>query len=118
MNTTEFSLRSENRGAVTLIYTHGPLNEAAGAAILRLVQEKLDQGVTRFVIDFGLAVSITSPCVASILEIAEKIVDEKSGRLVFAGLTDLNLKVFEMVGILLYAESCRNVQEAEVQALM
>lgn len=118
MNSMDFSLRSEARGAVTLIYTHGPLNEEAGAAIVKLVQEKIDQGVTRFVVDFGLAASITSPCVASILEIAEKIVDEKSGRLVFSGLTDLNLKVFEMVGILLYAESCQSLQEAEVHALI
>jgi len=118
MMNTEFALRSEKRGAVTIIYAQGPLNEDAGNAIVRLVVEKLNEGATRFVVDFGHAVAITSPCVASILEIAEKIVDEKSGRLVVSGLTDLNLKVFEMVGILLYAESCSTTQEAETQALI
>lgn len=118
MNNKDFSLTLESRGAVTLIHTHGPLNEEAGVELVKLVQEKIDQGVKRFVLDFGLAASVTSPCVASILEIAEKVVDEKNGRLILAGLTDLNLKVFEMVGILLYAEFCRSLQEAEVQALM
>ncbi|HEY9069189.1 MAG TPA: STAS domain-containing protein [Candidatus Ozemobacteraceae bacterium] len=116
MNIEAFSIQTERRGEVTIISLRGPLNEDAGRQLVEQVVGELAAGRTRFVVDFGNAVAITSPCVASVLEIAEKIVDEKGGRLIVSGLTDLNVKVFEMVGILLYAESCRTLQDAEVQA--
>ena len=113
-----FSLRVDVKGQVVTIHTTGPLSEDAGNQLVVVAQEKLDAGFTRFIIDFGHALTISSPSVAAILDTAEKIVDGKGGKLVVSGLTDLNMKVFEMVGIFLYAEACPTTQEAEVQVLL
>ncbi len=114
----DFSVRIEVRGKVAVVYTQGPLTEDAGSKLSTVVQQKIDEGFVRFIFDFGHALTISSPTVAAILDLAERIVDGKGGRLVVSGLTDLNMKVFEMVGIFLYAESCPTTQEAEVQVLL
>ena len=114
----EFGLDIEVKDKFVVVKSHGRLPESAGTIIEAAFAEKIGEGFTRFILDLGMVTTISSPVVASILDVAEKIVDGKAGRLVVTGLTDLNLKVFEMVGIFLYAEECPTLNEAEVQALM
>ncbi|NLI76171.1 MAG: STAS domain-containing protein [Candidatus Riflebacteria bacterium] len=110
-----FTIRVQAKGDVTLVFIKGALVEEAGVALAAEVGPKIDEGCKRFVIDFGHSLTISSPTVATILDLAERIVDGKGGKLIVSSLTDLNMKVFEMVGIFLYAEACPTVQEAEVQ---
>jgi len=114
----DFSIKIEVHGEVVVVYTQGPLTEDAGNELMSEVSKKLSENFTRYIFDFGHALTISSPSVAAILDLAEKIVDGKGGRLVVSGLTDLNMKVFEMVGIFLYAESCLTTKEAEIQVLL
>ncbi len=113
-----YSIRVETKGDVTTVYLKGSLVEEAGVALGTEVSKKIDEGGKRFVFDFGYSLTISSPTVATILDLAERIVDGKGGKLIVSSLTDLNMKVFEMVGIFLYAEACPTVQEAEIQAML
>ena len=110
-----FGIKVEVRGKVAIIILDGFLDETAGQAMHQAVQQKIDEKFTRFVFDFQNVKNICSPSVAAILELAEKITDTLSGKVVISGLSELNLKIFEMVGIFLYADACNTVQEAEVK---
>lgn len=116
-NRDAFTVRVQTKGELVTVYIKGALVEDAGVALAAEVTKKIDEGNKRFVFDFGHSLTISSPTVATILDLAERIVDGKSGKLIVSGLTDLNMKVFEMVGIFLYAEACPTVQEAETQAM-
>ncbi len=114
----DFDVRFELNGKIVKIFVQGPLKEEAGQDLRAIVERKLEEGLTRFVFDFGNSRAMSSPAVATVLDLAEMIVDAKSGKLIISGLTDLNMKVFEMVGIFMYAEACATHMEAEVRALM
>ncbi|HNV72382.1 MAG TPA: hypothetical protein PKO06_21920 [Candidatus Ozemobacteraceae bacterium] len=114
----DFDVRFELSGKVAKIFVQGPLKEEAGLDLRSIVERKIEEGFTRFVFDFGNSRAMSSPAVATVLDLAEMIVDSKSGKLIISGLTDLNMKVFEMVGIFMYAEACATHMEAEVRALM
>lgn len=117
-NKNGFSISVASKGSFAVLSTDGPLNEEAGVRISEEAEKLLSQGVTRLVFNLGHALTISSPTVAVFLDLSERIVDGKGGRVMFSGLTDLNLKVFEMVGIFLYADACPSVQEAEAQVML
>ena len=111
-----FSVRVQTKDDLVTVFIKGSLVEDAGVALAAEVIKKIDEGFLRFVFDFGHSLTISSPTVATILDMAERIVEGKKGKLIVSSLTDLNMKVFEMVGIFLYAEPCPTVQEAEAHA--
>ncbi|MBF0547793.1 MAG: hypothetical protein HQM08_25370 [Candidatus Riflebacteria bacterium] len=109
----EPNVKHDIKGKIFRIKSDGPFGEDAGKAIETLVKKGLGEGYTDFLIDFGGTKAISSPAVAAILNSTEEIVDVHSGRVVLTGLTELNVKVFEMVGILLFAEIAPSAEEAE-----
>lgn len=111
-------IKVESKNNVAIVLTDGPLTEIAAREWSAVVRQKIDENFTRFVFDFGHTRAISSPAVASILEMAEIIVEERKGKIVASGLTDLNLKVFEMVGLLTYLDPCINYQEALKKVLI
>lgn len=113
-----FSINNQTKGDVTIISLKGALVEEAGVALASEVSKKLSEGCKRFIFDFGYSLMISSPTVATVLDLAEQIVDVNGGKLILSSLTELNLKVFEMVGIFLYAEACSTLQEAEIKVLL
>jgi anti-anti-sigma factor len=113
-----FSLRVEEHGKIAVAFLEGFLDESAGQELITAIQAKIDAKFTRFVFDFQKVRNISSPAVAAILDLAEKITDTLSGKLLISGLSELNLKIFEMVGVFLYADACPTTQEAEVKASM
>ncbi|MBF0498904.1 MAG: hypothetical protein HQM09_02120 [Candidatus Riflebacteria bacterium] len=114
----EYSIVYEIKGKVFEIRSTGLLGESAGQEFEQRVNYGLEQKLRHFVFDFGHAKSISSPAIASILNSTEAIVEEHKGKVCLTGLTELNLKVFEMVGILLSAEVCVTLPEAEIRVLL
>ncbi|MBF0407120.1 MAG: hypothetical protein HQM10_07190 [Candidatus Riflebacteria bacterium] len=102
----------EKVDGILIIRSNCPLGEDSGKEIERLAKAALDEGSLDFIIDFGMTKAISSPAVAAILNTTEEIVDLKNGRVLLSGLTELNVKVFEMVGILFYADIASNIEEA------
>ncbi|MFZ2959915.1 MAG: hypothetical protein WA705_23800 [Candidatus Ozemobacteraceae bacterium] len=117
-NKREYTIKSEVQGKIFKIHSTGPLGEDAGQELESLVKEGLAKNHRHFVFNFGYAKAISSPAVAAILNAIESIVDGNGGKACVTGLTELNMKVFEMVGILLYAEMCATLPEAEVRVLL
>ncbi len=111
-------VKVEVKGGVVDILLLAPVDVDSADGIRKAVDGQLQAGQTRFAFDFSRTRLIPSPVVASILEAAEKIVDDHHGKIVVCGLSELNQRVFEMVGVFLFAEQCNTLAEAEVKALL
>lgn len=109
------TIKTELKNGVALVLLQVPVEHDTAGQLRSAIDSQLEQGTTRFVMDFTPARLIPSPVVATILELAEKIVDDHHGKLVVSGLSDLNRRVFEMVGIFLFAEEAPSVGEAEAK---
>lgn len=112
-----YVVKVEDREKVSVIFVEGFLDESAAQAFAAAVEKKIAEKFTRFVFDFKNVRNISSPAVAAVLDLAEKITDALSGKVIISGLSELNLKIFEMVGIFLYADACATTQEAEERVL-
>ena len=112
---SNFSIKIEERGQIVVVFVEGFLDDTAGQNLILEVGKKLEANFNRFVFDFKNVRNVSSPAVAAILDLSEKITDNHSGKVIISGLSDLNLKIFEMVGIFLYADACATTQEAEVK---
>lgn len=87
---------------VGLIAAAGYINNEGGQAIADAASELMDQGCRTLVIDLDGTRIINSIGVSILLEILEKLMDEK-GRLAFCNLTPTIAKTFEIMGLVQYA---------------
>ena len=101
---------------VGLISAAGYINNEGGQAIADAATGLMDQGSNTLLIDLDGTRIINSIGVSILLEILEKLMDEK-GRLAFCNLTPTISKTFEIMGLVQYA-SVYTDQEAARAALM
>ena len=101
---------------VGLISAAGYINNEGGQAIADAATGLMDQGSNTLLIDLDGTRIINSIGVSILLEILEKLMDEK-GRLAFCNLTPTISKTFEIMGLVQYA-SVYPDQEAARAALM
>ena len=87
---------------VGLIAAAGYINNEGGQAIADAASELMDQGCRTLVIDLDGTRIINSIGVSILLEILEKLMDEK-GRLAFCNLTPTIAKTCEIMGLVQYA---------------
>jgi len=98
---------------VGLIAAAGYINNEGGQAIADAASELMDQGCKTLVIDLDGTRIINSIGVSILLEILEKLMDEK-GRLAFCNLTPTIAKTFEIMGLVQYATIYPDQQAARV----
>jgi len=101
---------------VGLISAAGYINNEGGQAIADAATGLMDQGSNTLLIDLDGTRIINSIGVSILLEILEKLMDEK-GRLAFCNLTPTISKTFEIMGLVQYA-SVYPDREAARAALM
>jgi len=87
---------------VGLIAATGYINNEGGQAIADAATELMDQGARTLLIDLDGTRIINSIGVSILLEILEKLMDEK-GKLAFCNLTPTIAKTFEIMGLVQYA---------------
>lgn len=85
-----------------LIAAAGYINNEGGQAIADAATELMGQGYKTLLIDLDGTRIINSIGVSILLEILEKLMDEK-GRLAFCNLTPTISKTFEIMGLVQYA---------------
>jgi anti-sigma B factor antagonist len=85
-----------------LVAAAGYINNEGGQAIADAASELMDQGCKTLLIDLDGTRIINSIGVSILLEILEKLMDEK-GRLAFCNLTPTIAKTFEIMGLVQYA---------------
>ena len=87
---------------VGLIAAAGYINNEGGQAIADAATDLMDQGAKTLLIDLDGTRIINSIGVSILLEILEKLMDEK-GTLAFCNLTPTIAKTFEIMGLVQYA---------------
>jgi len=107
-----FEIKIETDDNVCLVELSGYLTHGLFEEMVPLVEERLAAGFREFVFDLADVSMLESPAVACILTLTEKIVDDFQGHLVYSGLSDMHVKILEMVGVFLYANFCKDKQEA------
>lgn len=76
------------------------------------VKSNLESKIKKYIFDFESVPMLDSPAIAAILCVAELIVDGAEGHLIFTNTNVLTSKVLETVGVFLYANNSKNLQEA------
>ena len=87
---------------VGLVTAAGYINNEGGQAIADAATELMEQGCKTLLIDLDGTRIINSIGVSILLEILEKLMDEK-GKLAFCNLTPTIAKTFEIMGLVQYA---------------
>ena len=85
-----------------LVAASGYINNEGGQAIADAANNLMDQGCKTLLIDLDGTRIINSIGVSILLEILEKLMDEK-GQLAFCNLTPTISKTFEIMGLVQYA---------------
>ena len=85
-----------------LITASGYINNEGGQAIADAANKLMEQGCKTLLIDLDGTRIINSIGVSILLEILEKLMDEK-GQLAFCNLTPTIAKTFEIMGLVQYA---------------
>jgi anti-anti-sigma factor len=96
---------------VGLISAAGYINNEGGQAIADAATGLMDQGCNKLLIDLDGTRIINSIGVSILLEILEKLMDEK-GRLAFCNLTPTISKTFEIMGLVQYASVYPDLEAA------
>ncbi|HOY68794.1 MAG TPA: STAS domain-containing protein [Candidatus Ozemobacteraceae bacterium] len=94
----KFSFTPRREGEVLVLSVNGYLEGTGGATLKSDVELSLQQGITRYVIDFSGVELISSPGVAALLDIASRVIDDNDGRLAVYGLDKHHSAVLEMSG--------------------
>ncbi|MCG6948273.1 MAG: STAS domain-containing protein [Acidobacteria bacterium] len=89
-------------GDVGVIAASGYINNEGGQAIADAANTLMSQGCKKLLIDLDGTRIINSIGVSILLEILEKLMDEK-GQLAFCNLTPTISKTFEIMGLVQYA---------------
>ncbi len=85
-----------------VIAAAGYINNEGGQAIANAAHDLIDRGCATLLIDLDGTRIINSIGVSILLEIMEKLLDDK-GRLAFCNLTPTISKTFEIMGLVQYA---------------
>ena len=95
----EFSLTEEQRGPTLVLFLKGYLNEVGGEA-LRQRLDALEQTDTRcLVLDFSQCLHVNSQGISCLVEVADRLTDEKQLCICFCRLAPLVAESFRMVGL-------------------
>jgi anti-sigma B factor antagonist len=89
-------------GGVGLISAAGYINNEGGQAIADAAEDIISQGHSKLLIDLDGTRIINSIGVSILLEIMEKLLEDK-GTLAFCNLTPTISKTFEIMGLVQYA---------------
>jgi anti-anti-sigma factor len=104
-------VRSHCVGTTAVVYASDYLNKLSGEKIERECRRQLDSGCRALVIDFGdtqLVNSIGISILLGIIDVAEK----SRARVVFSGLNNQTIALFDMLGLTRHVVLAKNEQEA------
>lgn len=95
-----------------VLTVEGYVAAEAGLAMLAVVDQLLESGRRKIILDFSKCSLINSPGVVAVLQITLKVVEDFQGDIVLVGLNDLQNTVMEMAGVLPVASQAADLDEA------
>lgn len=92
------TVRTRNAGESTVVYIDGYLNSLLGEEVERVVQDALNAGAKRIIMNFEGTRLINSIGISIVIDIVERIM-ERNGALAFCALSRINRELFQMTGV-------------------
>lgn len=97
---------------VFVVRCNGYLDDKGGTQVRHAVENSFAKGFQKVLLNFKDSPVINSQGISHIIEIAELVVEDRQGKLVFVGLSELVNSVFKTVGLLRMAEAFPDEGEA------
>lgn len=98
------TVRTRDAGSAMVVYVDGYLNSLLGEEVERVIQELLNSGGHRVLLNFEGTRLINSIGVSFIIGVVEKIL-ERNGLLAFCSLSRMNRELFQMTGVARYVRA-------------
>ena len=108
----KFSFINRQEENVFWIAPKGYLDETGGKTLYALVEKALQNGVLKVILDFRGVELISSPGIASLLDISNRVVDDFNGQLLSFGFDKHNAAVLDMSGFFFQATRVADEEEA------
>ncbi|MBI5418767.1 MAG: STAS domain-containing protein [Deltaproteobacteria bacterium] len=105
------TIRTRTAGDALVVYIDGYLNSLMGEEVERVVQDTLDAGGRKVLLNFEGTKLINSIGISIIIGIVEKIM-ERNGVLAFCSLSRINRELFQMTGVARYVHAYDMEEEA------
>jgi anti-anti-sigma factor len=105
------TVRTRQADDALVVYIDGYLNSLMGEEVERVVQEALDAGRRKLLLNFEGTRLINSIGISIIIDIVEKIM-ERNGMLAFCALSRINRELFQMTGVARYVQAFDLEEEA------
>lgn len=105
------TVRTRQADDALVVYIDGYLNSLMGEEVERVVQEALDAGSKKILLNFEGTRLINSIGISIIIDIVEKIM-ERNGMLAFCALSRINRELFQMTGVARYVQAFDLEEEA------
>jgi len=101
----------DEKNDIIIVRTTGYFNNDAGDAVLKVCNEKIDNGKSKFLIDMSDSSVVNSIGVSVLIEIIEKL-QEIDGAMAFINLAPIVEKTFNIMGITKYCTIYGSEDEA------
>lgn len=105
-------LRQEEKDGISFVSIIGYFSDVPAASLKTIVRQALKQGKFLWVLDFSRCEIMTSPGVASLMEIGLVISDDFQGKLVLCGLDPFKQSVLNLAGVDQVVEIVPGIPEA------
>jgi len=107
-----FDVMCETVDGIPVLRVKGYYEKPAGQKIIEHAEALCQTGKTVLVLDFSVCEVLSSPGVATIVELAADLADNYGGSLIICGLDRLKEKVLMLVGMQTMARICASLSDA------
>ncbi len=97
-----FNVISQLDGGLAVVRTEGYINREGGEQIEKCIQDLLERGATRIILNLERTKIVNSIGISILIEVLERLIERK-GALAFCQLTPTIDKTFRIMGLAQYA---------------
>ncbi|MFZ2959940.1 MAG: STAS domain-containing protein [Candidatus Ozemobacteraceae bacterium] len=108
----KFRFSTKREGDTVVISLFGYLENTGGTDLKKSVDASLQEGILHYILNFKGIELISSPGVASLLDIGSRVIDDFDGRIAAFGLDSHHSAVLEMSGFFFMVTQAADEGEA------
>jgi anti-anti-sigma factor len=109
---SDFTIEIKQTGKVTIVKTHGYLDDIGGKVFRDRCTELIDKGNIHFVIELDKTPVINSTGLSTLLDVMVQIIDYNDGVVAITGLSKLTQTALQMTGVLTLCDAYATESEA------
>ncbi len=108
---TYLTVETREANGIQIVYVNGYLNSLLGEEVERVIQQLVNAGGQRVLLNFEGTKLINSIGISFIIGIVERMM-ERNGMMAFCSLSPINRELFQITGVARYVKSFDTEDEA------